>query len=47
MVCLLYNDVLCLASASKIEQIYTIEACINIHNAKVEDVDNGRGTLMQ
>lgn len=43
MVCLLYNDVLCLASAGKIEQIYTVEACINLSNAKVEDADNGRG----
>ncbi|KAM0329891.1 hypothetical protein ACHAQA_004056 [Verticillium albo-atrum] len=43
MVCLLYNDVLCLASASKVDQIYTIEACINLHGIKIEEPDNGRG----
>ncbi|PNH64059.1 hypothetical protein VD0001_g8964 [Verticillium dahliae] len=43
MVCLLYNDVLCLASAGKADQIYTIEACISLNGIKVEEPDNGRG----
>ncbi|EEY19864.1 RSP [Verticillium alfalfae VaMs.102] len=42
MVCLLYNDVLCLASAGKADQIYTIEACISLNGIKVEEPDNGR-----
>ncbi|KKA27397.1 hypothetical protein TD95_000481 [Thielaviopsis punctulata] len=43
MICLLYNDVLCLASASKADQIYSIKACISLCNLRVEEVDNGRG----
>ncbi|ROT40036.1 Dbl homology domain-containing protein [Sodiomyces alkalinus F11] len=43
MVCILYRDVLCLASAGKFEQIYAIEACINLDSIKVEETDNGRG----
>lgn len=43
MVCLLYQDVLCLASAGKADQIYTIQAAINLASIKVEEVDNGRG----
>ncbi|KAG7146148.1 hypothetical protein HYQ46_005052 [Verticillium longisporum] len=43
MVCLLYNDVLCLASAGKADPIYTIEACISLNGIKVEEPDNGRG----
>jgi hypothetical protein len=43
MVTLLYRDWLCLALASRVDQIYTIQACINITTAKVEEVDNGRG----
>ncbi|KAH6997555.1 hypothetical protein BKA56DRAFT_469162 [Ilyonectria sp. MPI-CAGE-AT-0026] len=43
MICLLYRDLLCLASASKVDPIYTIQACIDVNGAKVEEVDNGRG----
>ena len=43
MICLLYKDVLCLASAGKVDPIYTIMACINLNGAKIEDIDNGRG----
>jgi hypothetical protein len=43
MVCLLYQDVLCLASAGKADQIYTIQAAINLDSAKIEEVDSGRG----
>lgn len=43
MISLLYQDVFCLASAGKVDPIYTIMACINLNGAKVEDVDNGRG----
>lgn len=42
-ICLLYRDVLCLASAGKVDPIYTIHACINLNGIKVENVDNGRG----
>ncbi|GKT41869.1 uncharacterized protein ColSpa_02050 [Colletotrichum spaethianum] len=44
MICLLYHNVLCLASASKADQIYTIQACINLGSTKIEETDNGRGT---
>ncbi|KAL1901713.1 hypothetical protein Cpir12675_000220 [Ceratocystis pirilliformis] len=43
MICLLYDDVLCLASASKADQIYCIQACIDLCNLRIEEVDNGRG----
>ncbi|KAH8889580.1 Dbl homology domain-containing protein [Thozetella sp. PMI_491] len=43
MVVLLYRDWLCLATASKVDPIYTIQACIALANLKIEDVDNGRG----
>ncbi|OHW95648.1 RhoGEF domain-containing protein [Colletotrichum incanum] len=43
MICLLYSNVLCLASASKVDQIYTIQACINLGSIKIEETDNGRG----
>ncbi|KAK3940059.1 hypothetical protein QBC46DRAFT_354467 [Diplogelasinospora grovesii] len=43
MVSLLYREWLCLARASRIDQIYTIQACIPLSNIKVEEVDNGRG----
>lgn len=43
MVALLYGKWLCLATAGKFDQIYTIQACIALTNIKVEDVDNGRG----
>lgn len=43
MICLLYQDVLCLASAGKIDPVYTIMASINLGGAKVEAADNGRG----
>ncbi|KAK2007190.1 RhoGEF domain-containing protein [Colletotrichum eremochloae] len=43
MICLLYHNVLCLASASKVDQFYTIQACINLDSIKLEETDNGRG----
>ncbi|KAK3336497.1 hypothetical protein B0T19DRAFT_40459 [Cercophora scortea] len=43
MVALLYKEWICLATASRIDQIYTIQACIALSNVKVEEVDNGRG----
>ena len=45
MICLLYRDVVCLASPAKVEQVYTIQACINLSGVTVEEVDNGRGKL--
>ncbi|UQC80492.1 RhoGEF domain-containing protein [Colletotrichum lupini] len=30
-------------SASKVDQIYTIQACINLASIKIEEADNGRG----
>ncbi|KAF5023930.1 hypothetical protein F66182_4010 [Fusarium sp. NRRL 66182] len=43
MICLLYKDVLCLASGGKFDTIYTILACIDVHSVTVEDANNGRG----
>lgn len=43
MVALLYQNILCLASAGKVEPVYTIMVCINLDRAKVEEVENGRG----
>ena len=43
MICLLYRDVLCLASAGKADQIYTIQATLGLGGTKIEEVDNGRG----
>lgn len=45
MICLLYKDVLCIATASKVDVVYDIQACINIHKAKIEEADDGRGEL--
>lgn len=43
MVALLYKNWLCLASASRVDQIYTLQACVPTNTIKVEPVDNGRG----
>ncbi|KAJ2989699.1 hypothetical protein NUW58_g3334 [Xylaria curta] len=43
MVSLLYRDCLCLATAGKYDQVYTIQACIGLDSIKVEEADNGRG----
>jgi hypothetical protein len=43
LICLLYPDVLCLACAGKADPIYTIKACINVHELNLEEADNGRG----
>ncbi|KAL2180366.1 uncharacterized protein P884DRAFT_315765 [Thermothelomyces heterothallicus CBS 202.75] len=43
MVALLFRDWLCLATAGRSDQIYTIQVCIALGNIKVEEVDNGRG----
>ncbi|KAI5927779.1 hypothetical protein F4810DRAFT_281742 [Camillea tinctor] len=43
MVSILYRDCLCLATAGKTDQVYTIQACISLDSVKLEDVDNGRG----
>lgn len=43
MVTLLYKDWLCLASASRVDQIYTLQACIPLSHIRIEAVDNGRG----
>ena len=45
MISLLYRDWLCLATGSKVEQVYTIQACIPLTDMKLEDPDNGRGRL--
>ncbi|KAL6920103.1 hypothetical protein FSST1_004129 [Fusarium sambucinum] len=42
MICLLYNDVLCLACGGRYDPIYTVLACIDIHSTAIEDVDNRR-----
>ncbi|KAI0539713.1 hypothetical protein GGR58DRAFT_524113 [Xylaria digitata] len=43
MVSLLYRNCLCLATAGKVDQVYTIQACIGLDSIKVEEADNGRG----
>ncbi|KAI6093713.1 Dbl homology domain-containing protein [Hypoxylon rubiginosum] len=43
MVTLLYKDCLCLATTSRPDHAYTIQACIGLSDIKVEEVDNGRG----
>ncbi|KAI1827974.1 Dbl homology domain-containing protein [Xylaria intraflava] len=43
MVSLLYRDCLCLATAGKVEQVYTIQACVSLDTIKIEEADNGRG----
>ncbi|KAJ3521285.1 hypothetical protein NM208_g13366 [Fusarium decemcellulare] len=43
MICLLYQDVLCLASGGKFDRIYTILACIDLYGIKLQAIDNGRG----
>ena len=43
MVCLLYREWLCLAFATKMDLLYTIQACLSLSNISVEEVDNGRG----
>ncbi|KAJ8129121.1 hypothetical protein O1611_g4512 [Lasiodiplodia mahajangana] len=43
MISLLYRDCLCLATAGKADQIYTIQACISLDSIKIEQADNGRG----
>lgn len=43
MVAMLYREWLCLATASRSDQIYTIQACVSLSNIKLEEVDNGRG----
>ncbi|SPQ18184.1 361aa38e-7d85-4211-88c4-0c911d764b6a [Thermothielavioides terrestris] len=42
MIALLYREWLCLATAGRVGQIYTIRACIAVANISLEDVDNGR-----
>lgn len=46
MVALLYKEWFCLATASRTDQIYTIQACIALSNVKLEEVDNGRGMTL-
>lgn len=43
LVTLLYKEWLCLASASKFDLIYTLQACIPLSQIRVEEADNGRG----
>jgi hypothetical protein len=40
---LLYRDFILLASASKVDQRYTVQACIGLNELRVEETDNGRG----
>ncbi|KAK8048847.1 RhoGEF domain-containing protein [Apiospora phragmitis] len=43
MICLLYRDSLCLATAEGLNQVYAIQACIGLNTIKLEEADNGRG----
>ncbi|KAK7969524.1 hypothetical protein PG988_008597 [Apiospora saccharicola] len=42
MICLLYRDSLCLATAEGLNQVYAIQACIGLNTIKLEEADNGR-----
>lgn len=43
MICLLYDEVLCLATTGKIDPVYTVLASIHLGGTKIEEIDNGRG----
>ncbi|KAK8114263.1 RhoGEF domain-containing protein [Apiospora kogelbergensis] len=43
MICLLYRDSLCLATAEGLHQVYVIQACIGLNTIKLEEADNCRG----
>ena len=45
MVCVLYKDALCLATAEGLDQHYMVQACISLNTVKIEEADNGRGKL--
>lgn len=45
MIALLYRDWLCLALAGRVDQMYTIQACISVNNIRVEAANNGRGKI--
>lgn len=44
LVCILYRDLLCLATAGKVDPVYTIVACIGLADVRIAEVDNGRGS---
>jgi hypothetical protein len=43
MISLLYRDFFVLASAGKADQTYTIQACIELSDIRLEKPDNARG----
>ena len=43
VIALLYKDMLCLAWAGKVDQIYTIMLCVNLDDARVETTTNDHG----
>lgn len=43
LISLLYRDFLLLASASKSDKAYTVQACISLSDLRMEEIDNGRG----
>lgn len=43
LITLLYRDFLLLASATKMDQVYTVQTCIRLNDLRVEEIDNGRG----
>lgn len=46
MICLLYRDSLCLATAEGLHQVYVIQACIGLNTIKLEEADNCRGNSL-
>ncbi len=46
LICILYRDFLLLATASRADQMYNVQACIGMSELKIEEVDNGRGMLL-
>ncbi|KAG9253616.1 uncharacterized protein F5Z01DRAFT_623577 [Emericellopsis atlantica] len=47
VISLLYKDMLCLAWAGKVDQIYTIMLCVNLDDARVETTTNDQGLQCQ
>ncbi|CCU76289.1 hypothetical protein BGHDH14_bgh03224 [Blumeria hordei DH14] len=43
LICLLYRDYLLLASTPNFDQVYNVQACIELSEVSIEESDNGRG----
>lgn len=45
MICLLYDDILCIASAAHLEAVYRIRLCISKGGMRVEEPEGERGMI--